>query len=152
MDEIISLLRAELTLCVKLADLLEKQREALKANIDGRAVNKITQDIDALLIKIGAVERQKTDFLKKANARTMAEALNREPYSAEKMRAKGYLARLNELLGVLRKSGDVNKELLKRDTNYPNFNINVLTQATARPGYDEPETSIQGRKLFDESV
>ncbi|MBQ9365676.1 MAG: flagellar export chaperone FlgN [Schwartzia sp.] len=155
MDEIIDMLKSELVLCVKLMTLAENQREALRESIDGRAVIRTTQEIEAVLKELSATEAAKEDFLKRAGAATMADALKKHPYSKEKMRAKNYLARLNELLGKIRRTSFVSQSLLSRDVEYLNFNLNVMTQSATGPGYEGKDASpstIQGRKLFDKSV
>lgn len=155
MDEIIRILRAELALSIKLGEAAQAQREALKSNLDGRRVMETTQTVDGLLRQLTTFEKQKEELLQKASCSTMAELLKRQPYSKEKMEAKGYISRLAELLDKLRGMSSGSRKLLKNDMEYLTFNLNVMTQAQAGPGYEEsdkPDASIQGKKLFDRSV
>lgn len=156
MDEIIRILRAELALCMKLEAAAQAQREALKANLDGRRVTETTQTVDGLLRQISVFEKQKEELLQKAGCASMTELLKRQPYSKEKMEAKRYLARMTELFQKVRNIGSANRLLLKNGMEYLTFSLNVMTQSQAGPGYDDTEspdkTAIQGKKLFDKSV
>jgi len=80
MDEIIRILRAELALCMKLEAAAQAQREALKANLDGRRVTETTQTVDGLLRQISVFEKQKEELLQKAECESMLELLKRQPY------------------------------------------------------------------------
>ncbi|WP_462331686.1 flagellar export chaperone FlgN [Schwartzia sp. (in: firmicutes)] len=155
MDEIIKILRAELALSMKLEAAAQAQREALKANLDGRRVSETTQTVDGLLRQLSVFEKQKEDLLKKAGCESVNEFLKHQPYSKEKMEAKDYLGRLTELLEKIRKIGSGSRLLLKNDMEYLTFSLNVMTQSQAGPGYDDteqPDAAIQGKKLFDRSV
>ena len=156
MDEIIRILRAELALCMKLEAAAQAQREALKANLDGRRVTETTQTVDGLLRQISVFEKQKEELLQKAGCASMTELLKHQPYSKKKMEAKEYMNRMTELFQRIRNIGSANKLLLKNDMEYLTFSLNVMTQSQAGPGYDDTESpdkaAIQGKKLFDRSV
>ncbi len=85
----------------------------------------------------------------------MMEAVRRQPYSREKLQARKFLKSLDESFQRLKQLSFTSQSLLARDLDYLSFNINVMTQAQAGPGYAGPEQApkaVQGRKLFDQSV
>ncbi len=155
MEEMLHLLEEELSLCNKLNEAAEKQRMALKDNLDGQAAGGTAQVVNRLLETLAALEKKKEDFLNRAEAPTMMEAIRRQPYSSDKQRARKLLKDVDETLRELKRLCFTNQSLLERDMDYLNFNINVMTQAQAGPGYAAPEQApkaVQGRKLFDQSV
>ena len=67
----------------------------------------------------------------------------------------GYYDGLGDLLEKMQDVVESSKTLLKKDMDYLNFSLNVMTAASAAPGYgtpDAPEQATQGRKLFDQSI
>ncbi|MBQ7515025.1 MAG: flagellar export chaperone FlgN [Schwartzia sp.] len=155
MEEMLRLLEEELSLCGKLNEAAEKQRQTLKDNLDGQAVGSAAQSVNRLLEKMTALEKEKEEFLQRAGAPTMMEAVRRQAYSPEKLWARKLLQELDKALRDLKQVNFTSQSLLARDMDYLSFNINVMTQAQAGPGYAAPEAApkaVQGRKLFDQSV
>lgn len=155
MEDLLQLLKEKLVLAAKLAEAAEKQRRALKENLNGRDVTAATREVEGLLARLDACERDTATFLTRIEAPTLAEAVSREAYSPRKMQAKQYLDRLNELAASLRETNGISRTLLEKDRAWLGFGLNVMTEAQAGPGYDapeEPDRAVQGRKLFDQSV
>ena len=151
MDEILRLIGEKLVLVRQLAEAAEKQRRALKAHAGGRAVAAATREVEAVFQRMEVVERESAALL----ARSLSEAVNRQPYSPHKLRAWQGLRRLCTLAERLREDNDVSRILLEKEYAYLRFSLNVMAEAQAGPGYDAPEEpvrAVQGRKLFDQSV
>ena len=155
LDKILELLKRELTLSRRLYEQAEAQRKALKENLNAKAVADATEAADAALRELESCEKEKGAFLADIEAATLDEALGRLPYSKEKTRARQYLKRLDEITEKLRNLVKTNRRLLARNMEYLTFNLNVMTAASAAPGYgtpDAPGQATQGRKLFDQSI
>lgn len=155
MDEILRLIKEKLMLMNQLVEAAEAQRSALKENLNGRAVSAATRDVEALLRRVEDAERDTADLLARLSAPSLAEAVNRQPYSPRKVQAWRDLDRLQALIERLRQANAVSRTLLEKDGAYLGFSLNVMTEAQAGPGYDAPEEparAVQGRKLFDQSV
>ena len=155
LSRIEALLKSELSLALRLYEQAETQRKALKENLNGKAVTDATDAIESTLRELDACEKNKTELLSELGAETIEDALGRMPYSKEKTRARQYMNRLGGLLDKLRALADTNRDLLARDMDYLAFSLNVMTAASAAPGYGTPDTpaqGTQGRKLFDQSI
>lgn len=155
MDAIIELLRAELSVLSRLSGQAEAQKQALKDNLNGKAVSETTTAVSATLRELGGCEEKKAALLSAIGVSTLTEAVARQPYSKEKRQARELLGQLRELYGRLRGIVETSKSLLAHDAEYLTFNLNVMAEASAAPSYGTPDTqasATQGRKLFDESV
>lgn len=155
MDEILRLIQEKLILANRLAEAAEAQRRALKENLNGRAVSAATREVETLLARVEEAERDTAALLARLSTPTLAEAVNRQPYSPRKVQAWQDLQRLQALTERLRQVNDVSRTLLEKDHAYLGFSLNVMAEAQAGPGYDAPEDparAVQGRKLFDQSV
>ncbi len=155
LDRILELMREELSLALRLYEQAEVQRTALKEHLNGRAVTEATKSIQPTLKALNDCQKKKDELLSAMGVATFDDALARIPYSKEKTRARQTLNRLSGLLKKLKTVVGTSHELLTRDMNYLEFNLNVMTAASAAPGYgtpDAPMKATQGRKLFDESI
>lgn len=150
-----SLLKSELSLTLRLYEQAETQKKALKENLNGKAVSDATEAIEKTLRELEAHEKNKTALLSDLDADNIEAVVGRMPYSKEKTRVRQQMKRLGDLLEKMQHVVESSKTLLKKDMDYLNFSLNVMTAASAAPGYgtpDAPEQATQGRKLFDQSI
>lgn len=150
-----SLLKSELSLTLRLYEQAETQKKALKENLNGKAVSEATEAIEKTLRELEAHEKNKTALLSELDAYNIEAVVGRMPYSKEKTRVRQQMKRLGDLLEKMQDVVESSKTLLKKDMDYLNFSLNVMTAASAAPGYgtpDAPEQATQGRKLFDQSI
>ena len=150
-----SLLKSELSLTLRLYEQAETQKKALKENLNGKAVSEATEAIEKTLRELEAHEKNKTALLSELDADNIEAVVGRMPYSKEKTRVRQQMKRLSDLLEKMQDVVESSKTLLKKDMDYLNFSLNVMTAASAAPGYgtpDAPEQATQGRKLFDQSI
>ena len=150
-----SLLKSELSLTLRLYEQAETQKKALKENLNGKAVSDATEAIEKTLRELEAHEKNKTALLSELDADNIEAVVGRMPYSKEKTRVRQQMKRLGDLLEKMQDVVESSKTLLKKDMDYLNFSLNVMTAASAAPGYgtpDAPEQATQGRKLFDQSI
>ncbi len=155
MEEILRLIKEKLLLARRLAEAADAQRRALKENLNGRAVSAATLEVEALLVRMEAAERDTAALLARLSAPNIAEAVNRQPYSPRKAEAWKALRLLQGLTVRLQEANAISRTLLEKDGAYLGFSLNVMTEAQAGPGYEAPEEparAVQGRKLFDQSV
>ena len=150
-----SLLKSELSLTLRLYEQAETQKKALKENLNGKAVSDATEAIEKTLRELEAHEKNKKALLTELDADNIEAVVGRMPYSKEKTRVRQQMKRLGDLLEKMQDVVESSKTLLKKDMDYLNFSLNVMTAASAAPGYgtpDAPEQATQGRKLFDQSI
>ena len=155
LEKILPLLGRELSLALRLYERAEEQRQALKENLNGQAVAKATEALNATLRDLSACEKDKEALLAELGAKTLDDVVGRLPYSKEKTRARQQMKRLDDLLKKLRNIVGTSRGLLAHGMEYLTFSLNVMTAASAAPGYgtpDAPAAATQGRKLFDQSV
>ncbi len=155
LDRIESLLKAELSLTLRLYEQAETQKKALKENLNGKAVSEATEAINKTLRELDANENNKKALLTEMQADDIEAVVGRMPYSQEKTRVRQQMKRLGDLLEKMRGVVESSRSLLKKDMEYLNFSLNVMTAASAAPAYgtpDAPEQATQGRKLFDQSI
>jgi len=152
---IMEILGQELALLVRLEQLADIQRNALKANPDGKAVREATEEVTKLLRSLAALADRKEQLLRKLGFETMEAAINRMPFSEGKLRAQQFLQRIAELLKNIKTTSIISKELLQRNMQYLSYSLNVMTQAQAGTTYgapDAPAQAVEAKKLFDQSV
>ena len=155
LERIESLLKAELSLTLRLYEQSEAQKKALKENLNGKAVSEATEAIEKTLREMEAHEKNKAALLAEMSADNIEDVVGRMPYSKEKTRVRQYMKRLRDLLEKMRGVVESSRSLLKKDMEYLTFSLNVMTAASAAPAYgtpDAPEQATQGRKLFDQSI
>lgn len=155
LERIESLLKAELSLTLRLYEQSETQKKALRENLNGKAVSEATEAINATLRALEGHERTKSALLAEMDADTIEAVVGRLPYSKEKTRVRQQMKRLKDLLEKMRDVVESSRTLLKKDMDYLTFSLNVMTAASAAPGYgtpDAPEQATQGKKLFDQSI
>ena len=155
LERIESLLKAELSLTLRLYEQSETQKKALKENLNGKAVSEATEAINKTLRELEAHEKNKTALLAELEADNVEAVVGRMPYSQEKTRVRQQMKRLGDLLEKMQSVVESSRSLLKKDMEYLTFSLNVMTEASAAPGYgtpDAPEQATQGRKLFDQSI
>ena len=155
LDRIESLMKAELSLTLRLYEQSEAQKKALKENLNGKAVSEATEAIEKTLREMEVHEKSKAALLTEMHADTIEDVVGRMPYSKEKTRVRQQMKRLKDLLEKMRGVVESSRILLKKDMDYLTFSLNVMTAASAAPGYgtpDAPEQATQGRKLFDQSI
>lgn len=155
LDRLLPLLGKELSLAARLYEQAEAQREALKENLNGKAVADATEAVNATLRELEVCEKNKNAFLTEMGAKTVDDVLGRMPYSKDKTRARQYLNRLESLLKKMKDLVGTSHLLLTHDMEYLTFSLNVMTAASAAPAYgtpDAPAAATQGRKLFDQSI
>lgn len=155
LDRIESLLKAELSLALRLYEQAETQKKALKENLNGKAVTEATDAINATLRALEAHEKGKAALLAELGEESVEAVVGRLPYSKEKTRVRQQMKRLKDLLEKMRGVVESSRALLKKDMDYLTFSLNVMTAASAAPAYgtpDAPEQATQGKKLFDQSV
>ena len=155
LERIESLLKAELSLTLRLYEQSKAQKQALKENLNGKAVSEATKAIEKTLREMEAHEKNKAALLAEMSADNIEDVVGRMPYSKEKTRVRQYMKRLRDLLEKMRGVVESSRSLLKKDMEYLTFSLNVMTAASAAPAYgtpDAPEQATQGRKLFDQSI
>ena len=155
LERIESLLKAELSLTLRLYEQSEAQKKALKENLNGKAVSEATEAIEKTLREMEAHEKNKAALLAELKVDNIEAVVGRMPYSQGKTRVRQQMKRLGDLLEKMRGVVESSRGLLKKDMEYLTFSLNVMTAASASPAYgtpDAPEQATQGRKLFDQSI
>jgi flagellar biosynthesis/type III secretory pathway chaperone len=112
--------------------------------------------MEPLLVSLQKSEAAKIQLLRTLGIRDLSEAIAKQPTSREKEMALHLLEKLQQVMKGLKKLNGRNQELLKRNMQYIDFNINVITQATAGTTYGasggQPAQPDGGMKMFDTNI
>ena len=153
--EIIEVLRQQYIICNRLGELADLQREHLmKGQAKGSA--EVSTQIESLLPQLGKIEKTKEAILAQAASRDVAALLEKQPSSREREMAVLLLDKLQEKLGELQKKSAQNDILLKKNMQFVDFSVNVMTQKSADTTYAATGTQgtdpVLGMKMFDADV
>ena len=156
MNEIIALLKQQLTLGTRIWDLSSQQQKNLIEQIGGRAIASLTLQMESLLVQLAAVEKRQQAVLARSGEGTLAALLSRQPVSTERNLASQLLNRLQQQIAQIKILNERNRVLLERNRQFAAFSINVITQASAETTYVPPGNSgVQAAKrvkMFDKSI
>lgn len=160
MKEIIDILRQQLILTRNLKKQSDEERVALKT-VKPRDVHRVSREMESMLAKLAVLEKRQTQLL---NGMDIRQWLDKQPNSPEREMAEGLLQKLWDQLLELKVVTIGNRELLKRNIEYIDYNVNVMTQTTAGVTYGAPHGSgygmsqqsggmpVQGKKMFEAGV
>ena len=155
MKEIIEILRQQLILCGRILAISQKQQKQLVEHA-ATASGATAAEMEPLLASLQKSEANKDALLKKISGHDIAEFIRRQPKSMERDMAQRLLEKLQAVMGELKALNGHNRELLKRNMQYIDFNINVMTQAAAGTTYEatggQPAQPDAGVKMFDTNI
>lgn len=154
MKEIIDVIRQQLILTLSLTKTFEEQNEALKKG-DPVGVTKNSRAVEPVITKLGLLDNRMLQLLNDDKL-DVAQWLAMQPESPEKEVAQKLLKKLTEQLNWLKKETIINHELLRREIQHVNYNVNVMTQTSAGVTYgtshDCDGKPAQGTKMFDANI
>lgn len=151
MKEIIGIIRQRLVLITSMLKLVDEQKEALK-HTDAKEISRTTKALEPYITKLGLLETRQQKLL---NNVSIEDWLKQQPDSPEKQMSLSLLDKLMEQLAQLKLKTVVNKELLKRDIKYVDYNVNVMTQTSAGVTYGTSKSQygdgrpVQGVSMFE---
>ena len=155
MKEIIEILRQQLILCGRILEISQKQQQNLVKHA-AAASGAAAAEMEPLLVSLQKSEAAKIQLLRTLGIRDLSEAIAKQPTSREKEMALRLLEKLQQVMKGLKELNGHNQELLKRNMQYIDFNINVITQATAGTTYGasggQPAQPDGGMKMFDTNI
>ena len=152
MDEAIALLREQTVLCNQLLKLFGELTEALKSK--SLAMTEITQKIEPAIMRLNKNSASAQDFLHRNAAQNFSEFLNRQTADAKRTVALNLLRQAENLQTQIKKRTADVKRLTQTGSAFVEFNLNVLSQTTAKSTYGSAaETGSQrGRRIFDANI
>lgn len=151
MKEIIGIIRQRLVLITSMLKLVDEQKEALK-HTDAKEISRTTKALEPYITKLGLLATRQRKLLNNVN---IEDWLKQQPDSLEKQMSLSLLDKLMEQLAQLKLKTVVNKELLKRDIKYVDYNVNVMTQTSAGVTYGTSKSQygdgrpVQGVSMFE---
>lgn len=151
MKEIIGIIRQRLVLITSMLKLVDEQKEALK-HTDAKEISRTTKALEPYITKLGLLATRQRKLLNNVN---IEDWLKQQPDSPEKQMSLSLLDKLMEQLAQLKLKTVVNKELLKRDIKYVDYNVNVMTQTSAGVTYGTSKSQycdgrpVQGVSMFE---
>ena len=155
MKEIIEILRQQLILCGRILAISQKQQKHLVEHA-AAASRAVAAEMEPLLVSLQKSEANKDALLKKISGHDIAAFIRRQPKSMERDMAQRLLEKLQAVMAELKALNGHNQELLKRNMQYIDFNINVMTQAAAGTTYEatggQPAQPDAGVKMFDTNI
>lgn len=155
MQEFLQLIRQQLILCLRLKELSQQQRDAL-VHTEPVLVQKLTKDIEMVIIDLNRLEKKRQEFLQGHQIKTAAQWVEAQPDCKEKNMLKQLLAKQAEVLAELKMAASSNMQYLDKNMSYISYNINVMTGTAAGATYGLPDTSsqaaVQGTKMFEANI
>lgn len=155
MQRIIQLIRQQLVLCLRLLELTCQQRDAL-IYMEASAVQRITKEMEVVIMDLNRLERKRREFLQAHEAKTVAEWVKNQPAGLERDMAQQLLAKQAAALEKLRTASANNQQHLDNNMKYISYNINVMTGAVAGVTYGAAETAgvgaVPGSGMFDANI
>ena len=155
MQELIHIIRQQLVLCLRLYELTREQQNAL-VNTAAPAVQRLTKEIEAVVIDLNRLEKKRRDFLQQQGSRDAASWVAAQPEGLEKNIALQLLEKQAGLLQKLKEASGNNLQYLNKNIEYIDYNVNVITQTAAGVTYGTPGDNggmpVQGSKMFEANV
>lgn len=155
MQDFIQMIGQQLVLCLKLAELVEKQKNAL-TNMAAKEVQRLTKDIEVVIIELNLLEQKRQRFLFAHQANTAEAWVNRQTESPDKEKAQKLLQKQMAILQKLKIDGKDNQQYLDKNMMYIDYNINVMTGAVAGTTYSAEEAggtgTVPGQKMFEANI
>lgn len=156
MREAIRILRQELVLCTRLAELQEELADCLKGHVSGNGVSKTVRELECVLADISKLEGEQKALLERAGKPDLRSFLDGQSPSVEREMALRLLDQVSSQQEKLRKQSAANRLLLERSKQFVDFQMNVLSRTKANPTYGPPNAGEaehqRGRRMFDQNV
>jgi flagellar biosynthesis/type III secretory pathway chaperone len=147
MKELIILIKAQITLGKQLISLNVMQKQCLMEQNITQSVA-VTLQTEQIMHQFTALENKKQQFLQNMGM-DIALQVNMDKTIID------FKKRLHEIVIELKEQNKKNKFLLKKNVEFINFNINVMSRTVADPLYAAKgsNNSISGRnKIFDQTI
>ena len=155
MQDLLHIIRQQLVLCLRLFELTKEQANAL-VHTAAPAVQRLTKEIEAVIIDLNRLEKRRQDFLRQQGCRDAAAWVDGQPEGLEKDMALQLLKKQAGLLQKLKEATGNNLQYLNKNIEYIDYNVNVITQTAAGVTYGTPGDNggmpIQGSKMFEANV
>ena len=119
-------------------------------------MQRLTKEIEAVVIDLNRLEKKRRDFLQQRDGRDAASWVAAQPEGLEKNIALQLLEKQAGLLQKLKEASGNNLQYLNKNIEYIDYNVNVITHTAAGVTYGTPGDNggmpIQGSKMFEANV
>lgn len=155
MQELIQLLRQQLILLKRIADLMGNLKQMLREKPSGDKMVEIVNAIEPLMKEIDKIVKNQNDLCKKYGADHLEMLVSAQQDSVEKYVALRLLKQIGEIQKSLKTGIFSTAHLLDKENKFIKYNLNVITQVKAStiykpPGADNRELQ-RGNSIFDAS-
>ncbi len=152
-DELMEILKEELKELESIRDISYEKTDIIMNN-EVETLQKMTKEEERLILKIAALEDKRLKLFDSwgVNKNTpFSEIIERVPEGREDLIQ--IRDRLNSLLFDIKARNDINKELIKENLEWLEFNINLITQRSTPTTYDNKKKKEESnRSFFDRKV
>lgn len=152
-DELMEILKEELKELESIRDISYEKTDIIMKN-EVETLQKMTKEEERLILKIAALEDKRLKLFDSwgVNKNTaFSEIIERVPEGREDLIQ--IRDRLNSLLFDIKARNDINKELIKENLEWLEFNINLITQRSTPTTYDNKKKKEESnRSFFDRKV
>ena len=152
MQELIQLLRQQLILLKRIAELMGNLKKMLRDKPSGDQMVEIVNAIEPLMKDIDKILQGQSELCKKYGADHLEMLVSAQQDSVENLRL---LSQINELQKNLKTGIFSTAHLLDKENKFIKYNLNVLTQVKANPIYKPPggedAETRRGNTIFDAS-
>ena len=155
MQELIQLLRQQLILLKRIAELMTNLQKMLRDKPSGNQMVEIVKSIEPLLKDVDTIVQNQSDLCQKYGADNLEMLISAQQDSVEKYVALRLLKQITELQKNLKTGIFSTAHLLDKQNKFIKYNLNVLTQVKANPIYKPPSGEDvemrRGNSIFDAS-
>ena len=155
MDEVIKNLREQLILCRRLNELLAELSGELKENTAGRGVTATVQEIEKVMPEMTKADAKLQEFLRASSLESLNAYIERQPEGVERNVAERLINQVGKLQMELQKRLFNASTLLVNSKKFIDFNMNVMSRATAGTTYGRRGNETggsSGRSIFNASI
>ena len=155
MQELIQLLRQQLILLKRIAELMGNLKKMLRDKPSGDKMVEIVNSIEPLMKDMDKIIQNQSEICKKYGANHLEMLISAQQDSVEKYVALRLLNQINEIQKNLKTGIFSTAHLLDKENKFIKYNLNVLTQVKANPIYKPPGgddiEARRGNTIFDAS-
>ena len=155
MDEVIKNLREQLLLCRRLNELLVDLSGELKESTAGDGVTSTVQTIETVMPELAKADAELQKILRAAGVESLNAYIARQPGGVERNVAERLINQVGKLHLQLQKRLFNASTLLVNSKKFIDYNMNVVSRATAGTTYGRRGTETggsSGRRIFDANI
>ena len=155
MDRVIKNLREQLILCRRLNELLDELSDKLQKSTAGDGITSTVQAIETVMPEMSKADTKLQEMLRAESIDNLHSFIERQPDGVERNVAERLINQVGTLQMELQKRLFNAGTLLVNSKKFIDFNMNVMSRATAGTTYGRHGNQTggsSGRRIFDANI